>query len=82
MNHLNSTIEKAGKPAIEAAEKVAAHPWTERLARFGYATKGAVYMVIGVMATLAAIGAGGETTDHRQSTAAFVAKQKPTFVGR
>lgn len=65
MSHLDSSIEKAGKPAIEAAEKVAAHPWMERLARFGYAAKGVVYMVVGVMATLAAIGAGGGTTDTR-----------------
>ena len=65
MIHLNSSIEEAGRPATEALEQVAAHPWMERLARFGYATKGAVYMVIGVMATLAAIGMGGETTDTR-----------------
>ena len=65
MIHLNSSIEEAGRPAAEALEQVAAHPWMERLARFGYATKGAVYMVIGVMATLAAIGMGGDTTDTR-----------------
>ncbi|HYY56093.1 MAG TPA: DUF1206 domain-containing protein, partial [Pyrinomonadaceae bacterium] len=32
---------------------------------FGYATKGAVYIVVGALATMAAGGAGGETTDTR-----------------
>jgi hypothetical protein len=65
MIQVNSSVEDAGQHAAEALEQVAAHPWTERLARFGYATKGAVYMVVGVMATLAAVGMGGETTDTR-----------------
>ena len=48
------------------AEKVAANPWMQRLARFGYAAKGVVYIVIGALATLAALGyGGGETTDTR-----------------
>jgi hypothetical protein len=37
----------------------------ERLARFGYATKGVVYIVVGALATLAAFGLGGGTTDVR-----------------
>lgn len=37
--------------------------WVERLARFGFAAKGVVYVVIGLLAVLAAIGKGGETTD-------------------
>lgn len=39
--------------------------WVERIARFGYATKGVVYILIGVLAALAALGAGGQTTDTR-----------------
>jgi hypothetical protein len=46
-------------------EEVASHPWVERLARFGYAAKGIVYIVVGALATMAAIGMGGETTDTR-----------------
>lgn len=38
-------------------------PWVERLARLGYATKGAVYIIIGVLAFQAAFGLGGRTTD-------------------
>ena len=37
--------------------------WVEWLARFGYATKGAVYAIVGGLALAVAIGAGGRTTD-------------------
>ena len=36
-----------------------------RLGRFGYAAKGAVYAIVGVLAAQAAGGAGGATTDPR-----------------
>ncbi len=52
----------AGDHAEEAARRVS--PWVERLARFGYAAKGSVYVVMGVLAALAAVGAGGRTTDQ------------------
>jgi hypothetical protein len=52
--------------AGEKAERVrrAARPWIERLARFGYAAKGVVYVLVG---SLAAYGAfkGGAPTDSR-----------------
>jgi len=35
------------------------------LARFGYAAKGVVYLIIGWLAVQLAIGAGGKTTDQR-----------------
>ncbi len=37
--------------------------WAEFLSQFGLATRGVVYGVIGFLAALAAIGAGGKTTD-------------------
>ncbi len=37
--------------------------WIERLARFGYATKGFVYGLIGILAVTAALTTGGKTTD-------------------
>ncbi len=37
--------------------------WVERFARLGYATKGVVYITIGLLATMAACHLGGETTD-------------------
>lgn len=61
----NTSTETVREQAEEAIDKVAAHPWMERVARFGYATKGVVYIVVGVLAALAATGFGGETTDTR-----------------
>ncbi|MBW4559768.1 MAG: DUF1206 domain-containing protein [Mojavia pulchra JT2-VF2] len=37
--------------------------WIERLARFGYASKGVVYGIVGLLAAQAAFGTGGKTTD-------------------
>jgi len=44
---------------------VSAAPWVERLGRLGYATKGVVYLLVGVLAAEAAVGAGGATTGSR-----------------
>jgi hypothetical protein len=54
----------------EAEEKAtritrAASPWIERLARFGYAAKGVVYVLIGSITALGAYRGGGGTTDSR-----------------
>ncbi|WP_237705251.1 DUF1206 domain-containing protein [Bacillus coahuilensis] len=38
-------------------------PWIKNFARFGYMSKGVVYILIGVLSLLAAIGTGGKTTD-------------------
>jgi hypothetical protein len=62
MGRTDSAIEDVKEAADEVAEKVGKHPWVERLARFGYAAKGVVYIVVGALATLAALGVGGETT--------------------
>lgn len=40
-----------------------AGPWLEPLGRFGFAAKGAVYVLIGALALRVALGLGGETTD-------------------
>ena len=42
-----------------------AAPWVERLARAGYAAKGTVYIVIGVLAVMAAWTGRGKTTDSQ-----------------
>lgn len=38
-----------------------ARPWIERVARFGYAAYGVVYVLVGVLSVRAAFGAGGKT---------------------
>ncbi|MDJ0734961.1 MAG: DUF1206 domain-containing protein [Nostocaceae cyanobacterium] len=47
---------------IQPLKQVASHPWFEKLARFGYAAKGVVYIIIGLLAVQAATGTGGKTT--------------------
>ena len=53
--------QQASTGAASTARQLA--PWIERLARVGYAAKGVVYVLIGVLAARAALGAGGRTTD-------------------
>ena len=48
----------------ERLEK-SAGPWVTLLARFGYAAKGIVYIIIGVLAAYASFTTGGRTTDTR-----------------
>jgi hypothetical protein len=52
-----------------------ARPWMERLARMGYATEGAVYSLIGLLAAGAAFGTGGRATG--QHGALQVVAQSP-----
>jgi uncharacterized membrane protein YqhA len=40
-------------------------PWIRGLARVGYAAKGVVYLIIGILAFQAAFGPGGKTTDSK-----------------
>jgi hypothetical protein len=42
-----------------------AGPFVEKFARVGYAAKGVVYAIVGVLAAMAAFGAGGDTTGSR-----------------
>lgn len=56
------------------ASKEPVSPWVERLARFGYATKGVVYILVGVLAVLAALDAGGKATDTRGAFQEIYAK--------
>jgi hypothetical protein len=54
----------ADTPAEGAARSATrkAAPWIEKFARFGYAAKGAVYILVGVMGIAAAISEGGQAT--------------------
>ena len=56
-----NTKQEAEHQAQEAAQE--ASPWVDRIARFGYVTKGAVYLVVGALAVGVASGMGGQTTD-------------------
>ncbi|MBI4785270.1 MAG: DUF1206 domain-containing protein [Oscillatoriophycideae cyanobacterium NC_groundwater_1537_Pr4_S-0.65um_50_18] len=52
-----------GDQAERVAKKAAANTWVERLARLGFAAKGMVYALVGLLAAQAALGAGGKKTD-------------------
>ena len=54
-----------GKRSEHEGVAHAAETWVEWLARLGYATKGAVYIIIGVLAVRVSLGAGGRTTGTR-----------------
>jgi type IV secretory pathway VirB2 component (pilin) len=51
-----------------------ARRWIIPLARFGYAAKGIVYLIIGVLAALAAFHKGGRTTDSRGALAEILSQ--------
>ena len=57
------SLSEAGEKARRVTR--AASPWIERLARFGYAAKGVVYVLVGSLAALAAYGEGDSPTDSR-----------------
>ncbi len=62
-----SLTDSAARLSRSAAADTA--PWIVRLARAGYAAKGAVYMLVGGLAVAAAVGARGETESKRGALA-------------
>lgn len=75
-------MQQIPQQARQQAEQVArqASPWLVWLGRLGYAAKGVVYGLVGVLALLAALGRGGETTDTRGVLQTIV--DAPFGVGR
>lgn len=67
-------VAAAGRRARRAANEAVASPWTERLARAGYATKGLIYLMVGVLALQVALGAGGQITDSRGALLTIIAQ--------
>lgn len=56
----HASLSRVEDSAARAAAE--ARPWIEPLGRSGYAARGIVYCVVGVLAAQAAFGFGGETT--------------------
>jgi hypothetical protein len=57
---LGATIEQT----VEAAEEIVRQPFVKRLAEFGFYTKGFLFIVIGILAILVALGdSGGHLAD-------------------
>lgn len=59
-----AAAKTTARDAERAARRTATHPWSVGLARCGFATRGVIYLLIGVLAGKAALGAGGKTTDN------------------
>ena len=61
-----TTSNLTSNPLVYAERSVrAARPWVERLARLGYAARGAVYILVGLLAVQTAFGARRQVTDTR-----------------
>lgn len=63
MQNRNSTLGIVKEEAGRISQRT--RGWIVPLARFGYAAKGVVYLIIGGLAALAAFTGGGRTTDSR-----------------
>lgn len=61
----NIQVPDEVREAHQSVHQAATGKWMTRLARLGYAMKGVVYLVIGVLATQLAIGRGGSATDQK-----------------
>jgi hypothetical protein len=59
MTRRNSSVDNLKQPIRQAT----AQPWFEHLTRLGFVAKGVVYLIVGLLAAQAAIGAGGRTTN-------------------
>lgn len=64
MSTKSSTTRHAHDAERKARQAATSH-WMVMLARIGYATRGVVYIIIGVLAVELAVGHGGKLTDQR-----------------
>lgn len=64
-NTVSQGVDKTVGTAEKAAEATAQNPYAKMLGRFGYFTKGVLYLLIGALAAASAIGMGGGLTDRK-----------------
>jgi len=72
VSQLTHQIDDFQRQARKLARR--AHPWIEAFARIGYAAKGIVYCLMGLIAILAAIGLTKHVVDQRGVMHALLAK--------
>lgn len=71
MANTTSTVKSAAREVKEKVKDSSRRGWIEWLSRFGYAVRGVLYIVIGILAGQVAIGRGGETTGKTGAIAAI-----------
>ena len=70
-----TNISQVGRQ-VEGTARAALHnPWVERLARLGYAARGVVYALVGILAVQTAFGARGNQETDTRSALQMVAEQ-------
>jgi hypothetical protein len=74
MAHKPVSAGRVAHEAQDAARSAARSPWVELLARFGYAAKGVVFAIVGLLAAQAAFGLGGQVTDREGALGAVVSR--------
>ena len=69
----NSPVANRARGAEQSARHAATSPVVVMLARLGYAVKGILYIVIGILAAFLGFGHGGSATDQRGALGAISA---------
>ncbi|NEQ20548.1 MAG: DUF1206 domain-containing protein [Microcoleus sp. SIO2G3] len=68
----HSSVQAVKDQAKQTVTNAVANPWIERFARFGYAAKGMVYIIVGLLAIEVALGLGGKVTDSEGALQAIM----------
>ncbi|WP_242705690.1 DUF1206 domain-containing protein [Pontibacillus sp. ALD_SL1] len=73
MNDAKRAAKRTEQKADQASQDV--KPWLRGFARFGYTAKGAVYVLLGILSLMAALGvSGGKTTGTKGALATIASK--------
>jgi Domain of Unknown Function (DUF1206) len=75
-----NTISHAGRQVEQTARAALRNPWVEPLARLGYAARGAVYSLVGILAIQTAFGARGNQQTDTRSALQWVAEQSTALL--
>lgn len=75
-----NTISHAGHRVEQTARAALRNPWVEPLARLGYAARGAVYSIVGILAVQTAFGARGNQQTDTRSALQWVAEQSTALL--
>jgi hypothetical protein len=80
MANTGTTVENVKNEAEQAAQKTMDNPWIERLVRLGYAVRGLLYGVVGLLALDLVLGRGGVATDKNGALATIAAQPFGKFL--